>query len=182
MGPTRNGAVEDAQPIVIHGGWYCDAQPVICRRSSCPQLPIPSFPRLMYRPLALGAGYVWSPDHLNIGKRQFWGIISESKDTNDKIQAQWNHSYTYNNDLLSGSYSESPHATQHNIAFQHIKVQMQFVSKHGSIKFRQKGVNIGTIPFLAEMSQMSQMIRKFCYLPLTHTSVNTQHNHRINKL
>ena len=72
MGPTRNGAVEDAQPIVIHGGWYCDAQPVICRRSSCPQLPIPSFPRLMYRPLALGAGYVWSPDHLNIGKRQFW--------------------------------------------------------------------------------------------------------------
>ena len=54
----------------------------------------------------------------------FGRIISESKDTNDKIQAQWNHSYTYNNDLLSGSYSESPHATQHNIAFQHIKVQM----------------------------------------------------------
>ena len=82
----------------------------------------------------------------------FGRIISESKDTNDKIQAQWNYSYTYNNDLLSGSYSESPHATQHNIAFQHIEVQMQFVSKHGSIKFRQKGVNIGTIPFLAEMS------------------------------
>ena len=53
--------------------WYVVASPMICRHWAA--LPIPSFAeaRLMYRPMAHGAGYVWLADHPNIGFQGIWG-------------------------------------------------------------------------------------------------------------
>ena len=52
--------------------WYVVAGPVICRQWAA--LPIPSFAeaRLMYRPMAHGAGYVWPADHPNIWSPGIW--------------------------------------------------------------------------------------------------------------